>query len=89
MTAQILPFPPRGPFAVRVEREFEREHPAYLVICRDHGWPSATRATRWPKAARSRAILTLTWKFGSSTCRHARPSASGGTNANCKQVKYD
>jgi hypothetical protein len=38
MTAQILPFPPRGPFAVRVEREFEREHPAYLVICRDHGW---------------------------------------------------
>jgi hypothetical protein len=34
MTAQILPFPPRGPFVVRVEREGA----AWLVICRDHGW---------------------------------------------------
>jgi hypothetical protein len=34
MTAQIIPFPPRGPFAVRVEREQE----ARLVICRSHGW---------------------------------------------------
>jgi hypothetical protein len=33
-TAKILPFPPRGPFAVRVERE----HPAYLVVYRSHGW---------------------------------------------------
>jgi hypothetical protein len=30
----IIPFPPRGPFAVRVEREAE----AWLVICRQHGW---------------------------------------------------
>jgi hypothetical protein len=33
-TAKILPFPPRGPFAVRVEQE----HPAYLVVYRSHGW---------------------------------------------------
>lgn len=30
----IIPFPPRGPFAVRIEREAE----AWLVLCRDHGW---------------------------------------------------
>jgi len=30
----IIPFPQRGPFAVRVEREAE----AWLVLCRDHGW---------------------------------------------------
>lgn len=34
MTAQIIPFPPRGPFTVHVEREGA----AWLVICRDHGW---------------------------------------------------
>jgi hypothetical protein len=31
---RIIPFPPRGPFAVRVERE----QAAWLVVCRDHGW---------------------------------------------------
>jgi hypothetical protein len=30
----IIPFPPRGPFSVRIDRE----GPAWLVICRDHGW---------------------------------------------------
>lgn len=30
----VIPFPPRGPFAVRIERA----GPAWLVICRDHGW---------------------------------------------------
>jgi hypothetical protein len=37
MTARILRFPPRGrfsPFAVHVVREA----PAWLVLCRSHGW---------------------------------------------------
>ena len=34
MTARVIQFPPRAPFAVRVERE----GPAWLVVCRDHGW---------------------------------------------------
>ena len=34
MTARILQFPARGPFAVYVEREAE----AWLVIVREHGW---------------------------------------------------
>ena len=34
MTARIIPFPQRAPFAVRIERE----GPAWLVTCRDHGW---------------------------------------------------
>ena len=34
MSTQIIAFPHRGPFAVRVEREAE----AWLVLCRDHGW---------------------------------------------------
>ena len=32
----ILPFPPRGPFAVRVERELDGE--GWFVLARDHGW---------------------------------------------------
>lgn len=34
MTARIIPFPQRAPFAVRIEREGA----AWLVVCRDHGW---------------------------------------------------
>jgi hypothetical protein len=34
MTARIIQFPQRGPFAVHVEREGA----AWLVVCRDHGW---------------------------------------------------
>src|SRR4029453_10913285 len=34
MSARVIPFPQRAPFAVRVERE----GPAWLVICRNHGW---------------------------------------------------
>ncbi len=34
MTAQIIQFSVRGPFVVRIERE----GPAWLVVCRDHGW---------------------------------------------------
>jgi hypothetical protein len=34
VTAQIIPFPRRDPFVVRIEREGA----VYLVICRDHGW---------------------------------------------------
>jgi hypothetical protein len=36
MSAQILKFPQRGPFSVRVERESDAE--GWLVIARDHGW---------------------------------------------------
>ena len=41
MTAKIIPFPARGPFAVRIERE--REGQAWLVICRSHGWLFGSR----------------------------------------------
>jgi hypothetical protein len=34
MTAQIIPFPQRGPFSVHILRDGE----AWLVVCRDHGW---------------------------------------------------
>ena len=34
MSARIIPFPQRGPFAVRVVREGA----AWLVTCRSHGW---------------------------------------------------
>lgn len=34
----IVPFPQRAPFAVRVERE----QAAWLVVCRDHGWLHAS-----------------------------------------------
>jgi hypothetical protein len=33
MTAQIIPFPQRGPFSVHILRDGE----AWLVVCRDHG----------------------------------------------------
>jgi hypothetical protein len=33
-STKVIPFPARGPFIVRVEREGV----AWLVICRDHGW---------------------------------------------------
>jgi hypothetical protein len=33
-TAQIISFPPRGPFVVRILRDGV----AWLVVCRDHGW---------------------------------------------------
>jgi hypothetical protein len=39
MTAKILPFPPRGPFAVRIEREGQ----AWLVVCRNHAWLHGSR----------------------------------------------
>jgi hypothetical protein len=34
MTAQMISFPQRDPFVVRIERE----DVAWLLICRDHGW---------------------------------------------------
>jgi hypothetical protein len=40
-SAVILPFPPRGPFAVRVEREQDSE--GWLVIARNHGWVHGDR----------------------------------------------
>ena len=39
MTAEIIHFPDRGPFVVRVEREGQ----AWFVICRDHGWAHGDR----------------------------------------------
>jgi hypothetical protein len=47
-TARILPFPLRGPFAVRIERE----PPAWLVICRDHGWLHGSREAALADAKR-------------------------------------
>jgi hypothetical protein len=34
MTAKIIPFPPRGPFAVRVLCDDD----GWLVVCRSHDW---------------------------------------------------
>jgi hypothetical protein len=34
MTAPIISFPPRGPFAVYVKHI----ESCWLVLCRDHGW---------------------------------------------------
>ena len=39
MMADILKFPERGPFAVRIVRE----DLAWLVIARDHGWLHGSR----------------------------------------------
>jgi hypothetical protein len=39
MMADILRFPERGPFAVRIEREDS----AWLVVARDHGWLHGSR----------------------------------------------
>jgi hypothetical protein len=39
MTAQIIRFPQRGPFAVSIQREGR----AWLVVCRDHGWLFGSR----------------------------------------------
>jgi hypothetical protein len=36
MSAQIIQFPPRGPFYVRVERE--RDGDGWLAIAPNHGW---------------------------------------------------
>jgi len=35
----VLQFPARGPFAVRIEREGD----AWLAMCRDHGWLIGSR----------------------------------------------
>lgn len=40
MTAQLLTFPMRAPFAV----EITREDAAWLVICRAHSWLFGSRA---------------------------------------------
>ena len=40
MTARILQFPPRGPFAVRVQHDGGG---AWLVISRQHGWLFGSR----------------------------------------------
>lgn len=46
MTAVILKFPDRGPFAVHVARE---DH-AWLVICREHGWLFGSRSAAMSEA---------------------------------------
>jgi hypothetical protein len=45
MTALVIPFPPRAPFAVHVKRI---EEACWLVLCRDHGW---VHADRWDAIA--------------------------------------
>jgi hypothetical protein len=39
MSARIIPFPPRGPFTVSIEREGH----AWLVVSRQHGWLCGSR----------------------------------------------
>jgi hypothetical protein len=39
MNANIIKFPERGPFAVRIRREDS----AWLVVARDHGWLHGSR----------------------------------------------
>jgi hypothetical protein len=39
MSGSIIPFPARGPFAVRLEREGN----AWLIVCRQHGWLCGSR----------------------------------------------
>jgi hypothetical protein len=46
MTAQILPFPQRGPFAVSIERDGQ----GWLVICRHHGWLFGFSREAWASA---------------------------------------
>ncbi len=41
MSARILPFPARGPFAVRIERQ--RDMPGWLVVARWHAWLHSAR----------------------------------------------
>jgi hypothetical protein len=41
VSAHVIPFPMRGPFAVRIERE----GPAWLVVARDHGWLCGSRSS--------------------------------------------
>jgi hypothetical protein len=40
MTARILQFPPRGPFAVRVQHD---GCGAWVVVCRSNGWLFGSR----------------------------------------------
>ena len=39
MTAQVISFPPRAPFAIYVQKIED----VWLVLCRDHGWIHADR----------------------------------------------
>ena len=39
MSARVLPFPQRAPFAVQIVREAD----AWLVVCRQHGWLFGSR----------------------------------------------
>jgi hypothetical protein len=64
MTARILPFPPRGPFAVRIEREDEG---GGLVLCRQYGWLHGS----WREAITEAGELAR--GFGVAVVLEARP----------------
>jgi hypothetical protein len=66
MSAIILPFPARGPFAVCVERE--RNSEAWLVVCRNHGWAHGDFASAF------RDALEIAQGFGVAV----RSTAAGG-----------
>jgi hypothetical protein len=48
MTARILQFPPRGPFAVCIQHD---SGGGWLVICRQHGWLFGSRRDALADAA--------------------------------------
>jgi hypothetical protein len=60
-SAQIIPFPQRGPFAVRVEREGE----AWLVVCRDHAGCMVIAAKQFlmPSKSPAGSALKSGWRY--------------------------
>ena len=69
MTAVILPFPA---YHVRIARE----HPAWLVICRDHGWLHGSHAD---------AAANTGWLANNHGVPIIDRSADGPQDIGCKQ----
>lgn len=55
MTAQVFPFPPRGPFTVYVVDDED----GWLVLCRSHGWVYSDQRERMPTPNMSRPHTAL------------------------------
>ena len=63
MTARVIPCPPRNPFTISVERD----GPAWLVVCRKHGWLHGDRRSAIAEAK------MLARGFGVGICEIAKP----------------
>jgi hypothetical protein len=61
MTAEIINFPPRAPFAVYVKRI----ETCWVVLCRDHGWLHGDRAMQLQTPVPSRKASAPPWR-----CHH-------------------